>query len=94
MAVLTVKMLDAVTVPTIGSTFQITANKKTFQISIIGTATVSIEASNDGLVFDNLFPIVSLPALLIDESPYKFYRANAIVVSPGSIVTITLGFFT
>lgn len=88
MAVLTQEMLSGVTVPVVSSVFSITTVKKTFQINITGTAIAAIEASNDGVTFSILFPAVSANSILLDESPFKFYRAVVKSIISGSVTVI------
>ena len=88
MAILTQTILSAVAVTGPSASFAITTKKKTFQVAITGSAIVAIQASNDNVSFSNLFPQVSLGALLTSEDAYKFYRANVLQITSGTVTVI------
>lgn len=84
----TTTLLNAVTIPTTSQVQTLAAVRKGFHIIITGTATVSIEASNNGTDFITLPPAVTASALIANNDVYKFYRANASAVTSGTVTVI------
>ncbi|MCI0526209.1 MAG: hypothetical protein L0Y56_01965 [Nitrospira sp.] len=84
----TTTLLNAVTIPTISQVQTLAAVRKGFHIIITGTATVAIEASNNGTGFVIISPSVSANALIASNDVYKFYRANASAVTAGTVTVI------
>lgn len=64
--------------------------ERTFQVSISGTATIDVEASNDGI---NPVPLASgltASAGYQDDGSWSYVRVNVTAISGGS-VTVVMG---
>jgi hypothetical protein len=66
------------------------AKERTFQVSINGIATVSIEASNDGVNAVPLETGISSSTGYLDDGAWEYVRANITAVTSGS-VTVVMG---
>ena len=65
-------------------------DKRTFQVTVTGTATVAIEASNDGVNAVTLQSGISASAGYEDDAPWNYMRANVTAYTSGS-VTVAMG---
>lgn len=64
--------------------------ERTLQVSISGTATVSIEVSNDGVNAVTLASGISSSGAYQDDGAWLFIRVNVTSISGGS-VTVVMG---
>lgn len=65
-------------------------DKRTFQVTINGIATVAIEGSNDGANWIMLQPGITSSTGYEDDAPWNFVRANVTSYTSGS-VTVVMG---
>lgn len=65
-------------------------DKRTFQVTIIGTATVAIEGSNDGNNWVTLQSGVTSSSGFEDDAPWNYVRANVTSYTSGT-VTVVMG---
>ena len=63
---------------------------RTFQVTITGVATVSVEASNDGVNFIPLQAGITVSAGYTDDGAWGYVRANVTSYTSGS-VTVVMG---
>lgn len=65
-------------------------DKRTFQVSISGTATVALQGSNDNTNWVTLQGGITASGGFEDDAPWNFMRANVTAYSSGS-VTVVMG---
>lgn len=66
-------------------------DKRTFQVTVSGTATVAIEGSNDGVNPVTLQSGIVASAGFEDDAPWNYVRANVTSVSGGGSATVVMG---
>lgn len=73
-----------------GQWVQTNGDKRTFQVTIAGTASVSIEGSNDGVNAVTLKSGITASGGYVDDAPWAYVRANVVSETDGT-VTVTMG---
>ncbi len=66
-------------------------DKRTFQVSINGVATVAIEGSNDNANWVTLLSGVTSSSGYEDDAPWNYVRANVTSYTSGNGVTVVMG---
>jgi hypothetical protein len=90
MSATTLTQNQAATGPGAWTKVRQTRDKRTFQVTITGTANVSIEGSNDGVNPVVLQSGISASAGYEDSAPWNYVRSNVTSIANG-IVTVILG---
>jgi hypothetical protein len=90
MSATTMTQNQAATGPGAWTKVRQTRDKRTFQITISGIATVSIEGSNDGVNAIVLQPGITSSIGYEDSAPWAYVRSNVTGYTSG-LVTVILG---
>lgn len=63
-------------------------DKRTFQVTITGVATVTLEGSNDGVNAITLQPNIKASAGYEDDAPWNYMRANVTSYASGTVTAV------